>query len=203
METEIIPADRQVLAECLFDRGCIGVGDPVLLSSGLRSRVYANLRRLPSFPEDKTQVVGVLADLVAPLEFDSIADVPTGATTFVSSLCDRLRTPQITPRINRKIHGLGAVIEGYYEVGEIVLLIDDVVTTGGSILRAAEILERAGLVIRDVATIIDREQGGRETLAERGYTLHAAYTLKDLMDYYKQRCFITPEEYGIAMASLS
>lgn len=198
---EIIPGDRQVAARCIFERGCLDFGD-FTLASGLHSPYYLDLRRLRSFPDDKSQVVLVLADILKSLQrkFDSIADVPTGVTPLVSSLSDRLSIPQITPRIANKTHGIQAAIDGYIEPGEKTVVIDDAITTGGSILRAIEVLEGAGVMVTDVVTVIDREQGGKEALAERGYMLHSAFTLGNLMRFYLEEEWVTYQQFAAFIA---
>ena len=91
------------------------------------------------------------------------------------------RVPLIYPRREEKDHGIRRRIEGLFAPGERVVMIDDIVTDGASKLEAIEPLEAAGLVVKDLVVLIDREQGGRELLAAKGYALHAVMTVS--------RCF--------------
>ena len=68
----------------------------------------------------------------------------------------------IYPRKEVKQHGTGQAIEGSFETGQSAVLIEDVITTGGSIISAAEVLRNAGIVLKDVVVLVDREQGGPE-----------------------------------------
>jgi orotate phosphoribosyltransferase len=78
-----------------------------------------------------------------------------------------------------KGHGLGKHVEGPYREGERLVIVEDVVTTGGSSLKAIEHCEAVGLKVDRVLAIIDRMEGGREAFAERGYELTALFTIKD------------------------
>jgi orotate phosphoribosyltransferase len=75
-----------------------------------------------------------------------------------------------------------------------VLVLEDLVTSGGSVLKAIEQLEAAGLAVTDVAVLIDREQGGREALAEKGYRLHAALKMSEILQILRQAERISAEQ---------
>lgn len=180
--------EQEQVASAVFEAQCILFGK-FTLASGAKSPIYVDLRKIRSFPEQKQVVVDEYERLLRPLEFDLLADVPTAATPLVSSLSDRflankLTKPQITPKLDAKDHGTGAEIDGAYSQGQTVAVVDDLITTAGSKLKAIEVLERNGLGVRDVVVLVDREQGGREGLAERGYDLHASVTLRDLVQFY-------------------
>src|SRR4030095_6516466 len=85
-------------------------------------------------------------------------------------------------------------VEGAFAPGEHVVVIDDIITDGASKFEAIESLEEAGLVVRDLVILIDREQGGRELLAARGYTLHSVLTIS--------QCFDEAEAAGLADRTL-
>ncbi len=88
----------------------------------------------------------------------------------------------IYPRREVKQHGTRRQIEGEYAAGERVALLDDVISSGGSLQDALVPLEAAGLDVKDVVVLIDREQGGAANLSQAGYQLHAAITLRQLVD---------------------
>jgi uridine monophosphate synthetase len=81
-----------------------------------------------------------------------------------------------------KAYGTRRRIEGVFEAGEQVVVIDDIITDGASKLEAIEPLEAAGLLVRDLVILIDRQQGGRERLRVKGYTLHAVLTVSECFD---------------------
>jgi orotate phosphoribosyltransferase len=118
------------------------------------------------------------------LSFDLYADVPQAATPLVAVLTHITRTGMITPR-EAKTHGAGDAINGAYAPGQTALVIDDLVTRAESKLEAIHVLEAHGLRVRDVAVLVDREQGGAEQLAAAGYQLHAAVTLSQLLDHWR------------------
>ena len=88
----------------------------------------------------------------------------------------------------------GRTIEGHYEAGETVVVIDDVITTGNSKLAAIQPLREAGLHIHDLAVLIDRESGGREEMAAQEITLHSVFGVREIMDILIQRQRITAEQ---------
>jgi uridine monophosphate synthetase len=150
------------------------------------SPIYVNLRILQSFPDAMDAMVAALAERVEArgLRFDLYAGIPMAATPLVAVLSHRTRVPMITPR-EPKTHGLASTIDGAYTPGQTALAIDDVVTHADSKLEAIRTLEAAGLVVRDVAVLVDREQGGPAQLAAAGYTLHAATRLSQLLNHWR------------------
>ncbi len=106
----------------------------------------------------------------------------------------RAALPLLYPRREEKGYGTRKRIEGLYRAGERVVVIDDIITDGASKFEAIGPLEEAGLVVRDLVILIDREQGGRELLAARGYTLHSVLTIS--------QCFDEAEAAGLADRAL-
>src|SRR5262249_4109932 len=109
---------------------------------------------------------------------------PMAATPLVAVLSHLTRVGMITPREPRT-HGLSAAIDGAFDRGDTVLVVDDLVTHAESKLEAIRVLEASELRVRDVAVVVDREQGGPAQLAAAGYTLHAAVRLGQLLDYWR------------------
>lgn len=162
------------------------------------SPIYVNLRVLRSFPDALDAAVDVLMELIAAdgLRFDRYADVPMAATPLVAVLTHLTRVSMITPR-EPKTHGLtGGSIDGAFSAGETALVIDDLVTHADSKLEAVRVLEANGLRVRDIAVLIDREQGGPEQLARAGYTLHAATRLSQLLSYFRRTGGIDEQRYA-------
>lgn len=160
------------------------------------SPIYVDLRVLRSWPDAIDTAVATLAEMIAArqLAFTRYADIPMAATPLVAILMHLTRVPMITPR-EAKTHGIAGTINGDFSIGETVLVIDDLVTHADSKLEAIRVLETNGLVVRDVAVLVDREQGGPQQLAAAGYTLHAATRLRQLLDYFLRSGGIDQERH--------
>ncbi|MCL5999813.1 MAG: hypothetical protein M1546_27705 [Chloroflexi bacterium] len=116
------------------------------------------------------------------LLFDRLAAIPYGGLPIGVAVGLETGRPLIYPRKEAKDYGTSKLIEGEYHAGETVLLVDDLITKGTSKVESLKPLTDAGLVIKDVLVLIDREQGGGEELAGYGICLHAVLTLSQLMD---------------------
>ena len=103
------------------------------------------------------------------------------------------RVPLIYPRREEKGYGTRRRIEGQFKPGERVVLIDDIITDGASKLEAIQPLEEAGLIVKDLVILIDREQGGRELLAARGYTLHSVLTISHCLEEGEAAGLVPPD----------
>lgn len=159
------------------------------------SPVYLDLRVLRSYPDAVDAAVDALQEITARLQFDLLADVPTGSTPFVAVLSNKIRTGMVSPRMVVKGYGSGNRVDGAYQAGQRVLVVDDVVTTAGSKIEAIEILTAAGLQVQDVLVLVDRHQGGKAELAKHSYTLHSVMGFDQLLEYARDSGAITPERY--------
>jgi uridine monophosphate synthetase len=190
----------QQLSDALFDSGCIQFGD-FTLKSGLASPIYVDLRLLVSHPPLLREVARALAEAAHELEFDRIAAIPFAGLPIGVAMALEMELPLIYPR-PVKAHGLRRAIEGTFEPGETALVVDDLISRGGSKLEAIAPLEASGLVVRDVLVLIDREQGGAEELAEQGYRLHAVFRLPEILNALRESARITPAQHVEVMAYL-
>lgn len=181
------------LADGLLELGCVRFGT-FTLKSGLQSPIYLDLRRLVSHPPLLRQVAAAYADLLRGLTYDRIAALPYAALPIGTAVSLLTGDPLIYPRKEVKTYGTKAAIEGLYRPGERVVLLDDLATTGGSKIEAAEKLRTVGLVVEDVVVLIDRQSGAREELARHRLRLHAAFTLRDLLDFWEARGLVPREQ---------
>lgn len=165
-----------------------------LLASGQTSPVYVDLRILVSHLKVLRVVVKAYAALLKDLHFDRIAAIPYAALPIGVAVALEVNCPLIYPRKEIKGHGIQREIEGEFNAGEQVVVLDDVITDGGSKLKAIEPLESAGLKVRDVVVLVDRQQGGKEELANRGYSLHSFLTLVELLTVLGQHGRVTVEQ---------
>ena len=193
--------DVKQLADALYDYGCVRFGT-FTLKSGITSPIYIDLRLLVSYPGLLWEVAYALAEKADHLAFDRIAAIPYAALPIGVGMALQMNRPMIYPRREVKQHGTRRPIEGAFQPGETALLVDDLITRGGSKLEAIEALEAADLMVEDVLVLIDREQGGAGDLAERGYRLHAVLRLTDLLDMLAESDRITTEQRADVMTYL-
>jgi uridine monophosphate synthetase len=189
------------LANALYDHGCVKFGT-FTLKSGLTSPIYIDLRLLVSHPGLLRDVGSILAAEADGLTFDRIAAIPYAALPIGVAMALEIDCPMIYPRREAKQYGTRRAIEGAFEPGETALLVDDLITRGGSKLEAIESLEAADLTVKDVLVLIDREQGGARDLAERGYRLQAVLRLTELLEVLADSERITSEKHAQVLAYL-
>ncbi len=182
------------LARTLWDMGAVRFGDFTIGRSTVHSPVYVNPRLLISKPTALRRSARVLVmettfemarrrQGVSP--FDLVAGVPFGglhlATAF--SLITRVPMIYVYPSTDNDVRGT-RYIEGRHSEGQSVLVVDDLVTTGGSIIETLERLRGEGLLVRDAVVLIDRGQGARERLRQHGCNLHTILSLEVMLNYY-------------------
>src|SRR5688572_13388327 len=172
------------LADDLLSAGCIKFGS-FTLKSGLQSPIYIDLRQIISHPKLLNDVAKAYLPLMSNLQFSRIAGLPYSAIPIATAISLQGNYPMIYPRKETKSYGTKAEIEGEYHQGEKVLIIDDLATTGGSKFEAIEKLTSAGLVVKDIVVLIDRQSGAKESLEQAGYSMYAVLTISQLLDYWE------------------
>ncbi len=175
-------SSNALLAARLFDLGAVQFGD-FTLHSGRRSPIYMDLRLLVAQPDVLRQATAAYRRLAAGVKYDLLAAVPYGGLPIGVALALALDRPLIYPRKEVKAYGAGRKIEGRFEAGQQALLVEDLITSGQSVLQGAEVLRQSGLAVTDVVVLIDREQGGRANLAAAGIQVHAVMTLSELLAF--------------------
>lgn len=169
------------LALTLHDIGAVQFGR-FRLHSGRESRIYFDLRVLVSFPDALRQATAAYRTVLDGLEFDLLAATPLAGLPIGTALCLDMDKPLIYPRKTAKSYGTGKNIEGRWSIGQSVVVVDDLITSGDSIMETIATVKAAGLKVHDAVVLIDREQGGRAMLEEQGYRVHAVTTLRELLD---------------------
>ena len=173
------------LADGLLEAGCIKFGE-FTLKSGLTSPIYIDLRRIITHPKLLADIAQAYLPILSTLQFSRIAGLPYAAIPIATAISLAGNYPMIYPRKEAKSYGTKAEIEGEYHAGETVVVIDDLATTGESKFEAIEKLTGAGLVVKDVVVLIDRQSGAKESLAGAGYSLHAVLTIGQLLEYWEE-----------------
>jgi len=154
------------------------------LTSGEISPYYMDLRVVPSFPDAFRKICDFYIELikndVGVNKFDRIAGIPTAGISFGSIAAYSLKKPFTYVRTTERQHGRGRQVEGILLPGDRVLLMDDLITKGGSILKAAESVRAEGGVVTDAVVLLDREEDGQQNLADAGIKLHYLLTTSEL-----------------------
>jgi orotate phosphoribosyltransferase len=178
---------RQAVLRQLYDIGAVKLDfrKGWTLKDGSWTPIYIDFRVLQSKPKLLSVITELLVAEVKKqrLKYDLVASIPLGGIPLGIAYALKTGIPHIMPRMDNKTHGaVGVRINGIFRKGQHVLLIDDLITAARSKIEAIDELNKAGLRMRDVLVILDRQQGGREQLASRGYVLHSVFTLDELFD---------------------
>ena len=196
----ITQAEKDRFADLLIEIGAIKFGAFRLKLHETRpeaplSPVYINLRLLRSYPLTMAYTTTLLGKLSRPLQFDLLSDIPTASTPIVAVLSYMLNRPMISPRKETKSYGMGVEIDGDYQAGQTVLLIDDLVSKADSKLEALDKLKAAGLRVTDLMMLVDRQQGGKALLEDLGYKVHIISDINELLNRYRQTGAVDEARY--------
>lgn len=202
MKESKLKAPLETLALTLHEIGAVKLGN-FRLHSGRLSPIYIDLRLLVSFPHAMRQVAAAYRHLLDGISFDLLAAYPYAALPIGVAISLQMDRPLIYPRKEAKAHGTGRQVEGRWEAGQTAVVVEDLITSGDSILQAVAALKDEGLRVRDAVVLIDREQGGRENLEEQGYRLHAVMTLDRLLSILEDRGRITTRQRTEVLQELS
>ncbi len=175
------------LSDDLLSAGCIKFGE-FTLKSGLTSPIYIDLRQIITYPKLLADIAQAYLPILSTqsVQFSRIAGLPYAAIPIATAISLAGNYPMIYPRKEAKSYGTKAEIEGEHYAGETVVVIDDLATTGGSKFEAIEKLTGAGLVVKDVVVLVDRQSGAKESLAQAGYSMHAVLTIGQLLEYWEK-----------------
>jgi orotate phosphoribosyltransferase len=173
------------LGRLLVERALLE-GDFVL-RSGKRSSWYLDKYRFETEPGVLRLLGTALSDAVRECEPDAVrlACPVLGAVVLAASTSLTSDLPFIIVRDETKEYGTANRIEGPFEPGELVCLLEDVVTTGGALTEAVSALREEGLLVRNAVCVVDREEGGADALARLGVRLRALFGAKELLELRK------------------
>ena len=167
------------------------------LASGKNSSYYVDLRLIPSYPHQFRKMIKNLQNLIVEKtglgDFDCLASVPTGGLVVTSALAIEIVKPLIYVRSKPKEHGTTKSIEGKISAGMKVVMVDDVVTTGTSVLNGITQLKEAGLLVSDLYVIINRLEGGDKALSDIGVQTHQLTDILEITDILFQEKLIDKE----------
>ena len=167
------------------------------LASGRDSSYYIDLRLVPSFPHEFRKMIKNLQNLVIEKtgldSFDSLASVPTGGLVVTSALAIEIIKPLIYVRNKPKEHGTTKSIEGKTSAGMKVVMVDDVITTGTSVLNGIKQLKESGLSVSDTFVIINRLEGADKAFSDIGVRIHQLTDILEITNILVQEKLINEE----------
>ena len=168
----------------LIKNNAIKFGD-YILSSGKKSPYYIDLRQTISSPITMdwigNSLTRIIINEIGRDKIDKILGVPTAGVPFATVVSQKLGIPLIYYRQARKEHGVRKKVEGVLDRNDRVLVVDDLITTGESVIEAAEVVRDQGGVVNEMVVLLDREQGGQPRLRSCRIEPHVLFKISDAM----------------------
>jgi orotate phosphoribosyltransferase len=149
------------------------------LRSGRKSNYYLDKYRFETQPDILVELGKMFAEHITP-DVQRIAGPELGAVPLAAAAAMASGKPAIFVRNQKKEYGSNKQIEGVYNAGETIIIVEDIMTTGGQVVEAAKTLEAAGLKIKKIVGVIDRLEGARQNIEAAGYVFESLFTTKDL-----------------------
>lgn len=190
---------KRSVALSLHKYGILQFGE-FKLKSSIISPFYIDMRIVQSFPEAFHDITAIYAELLQDLPQEvKLAGIPEAGTPLASAIGYETRRPLIQPRAKVKEHGKGKLIEGVWEPGDKVAIIDDLVARGDSKIESIDRFKECGLEVVGFYLLLDRELGGKEIVEKAGYKLEAAMTITEALDILLDAGKLSRELYDKAI----
>ena len=184
-------SDQELICS-LHKIGALQFGE-FTLKSGQTSSIYINLRKIISYPDILRTVADAMWQKIKDCQFDLVCGVPYTALPIATCISLQHNLPMVMRRKEKKDYGTKQMIEGVFTTGQSCLVIEDLITTGGSIIETADELENAGLTVTNVIALINSEQGGKENLAKK-YRPHTILTMSQILKTLMESNVLNPLE---------
>jgi len=183
---------KEFFLEC-YKLGIIKFGR-FTLKSGIESPFYVDLRPLASEPKILKNLANYLLEMLPLDNFDLICGVPYAALPMATAMSLESYIPLIIKRKEAKEYGTKKLIEGIYKKGQNCLLVEDVITSGKSLLETIPEIENEGISVSDIVVVLDREQGGTELLKSKGYKVHTLFKISEIVNLLQDENLLTQDE---------
>lgn len=170
----------QTLIHKLFELGAVKFGQ-FTLKSGIVSPIYIDLRLTISNPKLLVMIAEAMYEMVRVSKIDLVCGVPYTALPFATAISIQHTIPMILCRKEKKEYGTGRLIEGIFEKDQKCLIVEDVITSGSSIMETLVSLAQEGLIAEEIVVLVDREQGGRKFLESKGLKVHSVCTISSIV----------------------
>lgn len=181
------------LAIKLFSIDAVKFGE-FTTKSGIKTPVYFDLRVIVSYPDVMESISNLLLEVaMKDLKYDHVCGVPYTALPIATILSVLTKKSMLMRRKETKAYGTKKSIEGHYKAGQSCLIVEDVVTSGSSVLETVRDLRKEGLVVTDAVIILDREQGGSKNLEVDDVQVKSLFTMSSLIDILVKNGKITEE----------
>ncbi|WP_185869720.1 orotidine-5'-phosphate decarboxylase [Blattabacterium cuenoti] len=177
----------------IYNLGIIKFGN-FTLKSGMNSPLYIDFRPIASRPDLLMKLSDLLLEEVPYPNFELICGVPYAALPIATALSLRSKIPLIIKRKENKGYGTKRMIEGIYKKGQYCLLIEDVITSGDSLLKTIIDIEKEGLFVKYIMSILDREQGGIENIKKKGYDIKTLFRIGEVLKMLEKKHSLKKEE---------
>ena len=196
---------KYLMKKVAFDlilNDALKIGEYILFS-GKKSPYYIDLRQAISDPA----IMELIADSLARIidneigrdKIDKILGVPTAGVPFTTIVCQKLAIPMLYYRKVKKEHGARKKIEGKMEINNRVLIIDDLITTGKSVIQAADAVREQGGRVTELVVLLDREQGGKESILSSNIRPHVLFNVSDAFKWLNEVNMLNDDNYKVIM----
>lgn len=183
---------KEFFLEC-YQLGIIKFGR-FTLKSGIESPFYVDLRPLASDPKILKKLANYLLEMLPLDNFDLICGVPYAALPMATAMSLESYLPLIIKRKEAKQYGTKKMLEGIFTKGQNCLLVEDVITSGASLLETIPEIENEGISVSDIVVVLDRQQGGKEMLENKGFRVHTLFTISEVCSILREEGHLDEEE---------
>lgn len=162
--------DKSYLIDLLKENGVFLKGD-FTLSSGKKSDYYINMKKAITDPEILSAIAKMITEMISQDNIDKVAGPALGAVPIATAISLESKLPLLMIRKEKKGYGTSKLIEGELEENDEVIVVEDVTTTGGSLLKAIKAIQDNGGTVKRAFVVVDRNEGAKEAFEKEGIIL--------------------------------